>query len=256
MNKAQQMLRHSAIRALFIILAACGVNLSAQTSLELVPEYFVWREYVDGEQVLEETGGRIGVEFAGKSNPERGGVVAFRTKLYYGQVDYDGQLQDGTSYQTETVYAGWLLEGGGGCRIPLNEHQALDLMGRLGMELWLRRLDPDGSAGYDEYWLPFYLKVGAEVAAIADKGWMAGLGLKVPLYTAETVDLDRQGGGTITLNPKPRLSPYFEGGYKYKAFSVLGYFDSYWFNESDPDGGIYQPESLSLQVGVRLAWNF
>jgi hypothetical protein len=124
------------------------------------------------------------------------------------------------------------------------------------MDLWLRRIDPDGNAGYDERWLPFYFKVGVELVPKADRGWIGGVGLKVPFYTVQTVDRGNFGGGEVTLNPKPGISPYLEVGYQVKSSSAALYFDSYWFKESNPNGGIFQPDSKAFQIGVRLGWSF
>jgi hypothetical protein len=182
--------------------------------------------------------------------------MAARLRAYYGSVDYDGALQDGTPFQTTTEYYGALLEGRYGYRAGLGRTYYLDLMGSVGIDFWLRSVDPGGAAGVNEYWLPFYCKAGLEVSPSAEKGWVAALGIKLPFYTLETVDV---GGDVYTLNPKPRVSPYAEAGYQFtRSLSARAFFDSYWFGESDLDssGTVFQPESKSYQVGAKLGWSF
>jgi hypothetical protein len=173
-------------------------------------------------------------------------------------VNYDGQTQGGTPVKTTTDYFGVLGEFRYGYRWSLNERQSLDLMGGLGMENWARHLN--GSGGYTENWFPIYLKAGLEISP-HETGWLGTLGVKMPVYTEQTVDLTSFGIGNVTLHPAPRPSGYAEAGYKFTPrMSITAYFDSYWFGQSptvNADGfQFFQPESFTYQVGLKFGWAF
>ena len=240
-----------------------GGSAIAQSRLDIAPEYFNWQEESNGEQLLEESGFRIGLDWSYKQDKGQRWFWGSEVKAYYGLVDYDGHLQDGTPAKSETEYFGARLEGKFGYHyVDLGEKHSLDIIGGLGLDFWLRRLDAGGNHGYDEYWLPFYLKAGVEVCPNTEKGWIAALGFKLPLYTIEMADLDII---TVTLHPKSYISAYAEAGYKFsRHLSVVAFFDSYRFARSDVATIFYgdqaltfwQPESEGYSVGAKLGWTF
>lgn len=229
----------------------------AQWKLEFAPEYYYWQESANGVTV-DESGPRYGLELSYKQPQDEGWLWAARIKFYYGSVDYNGQTMGGTPVKSTTDYYGGLGELRYGYRWDLNDEQYMCLMGGAGVEDWLRSIN--GQGGYDENWLPIYLKAGLELSPVK-KGWIGTLGIKVPIYTVETIDFGRVGGGTVTLHPGVMPSLYAEAGYQFtRHLSAAAFFDSYWFAQSSPEpaGGvlIYQPESKSYQVGVKVGWTF
>lgn len=242
-----------ALGSMVLILCHGGIA-SAQTKLEVAPEIFNWTEERNGMILVEEKGLRLGLELSSKQQKDTGWIAAGRAKIYFGEVDYVGQLQNGTPLETQTTYFGGLLEGRYGHRSDWGKQHYLDVMGGFGVELWQRSLG--SQYGYDEYWMPFYYKLGVEICP-KDKGFIGALGVKSPLYTRETVDLTALGGSTVDLNPGSKLSIYAEAGYQFtKSFSVAAFLDTYWFEQSPVSGGVYQPESKSLQVGIKFSWAF
>ena len=136
----------------------------------------------------------------------------------------------------------------------MGQDYCLDVLGRLALDFWLRRLGAQG--GYDEYWFPISVKAGLDLSP-KNVGWVAALGLKVPVYTYQTVDFRWLGGGTVTLHPRPMVTTYAEAGYKFtRNFSLTAFFDSYWFKQSPEHEGFLQPESKSYEVGAKLGWTF
>jgi len=128
------------------------------------------------------------------------------------------------------------------------------VLGRLTLDFWLRRLG--SQYGYDEYWFPISVKAGVDLSP-RETGWIGALGLKVPVYTYQTGDFGRLGGGTVTLHPGTMVSGYAEAGYKFtRNLSFSAFFDSYWFKQSPVNEGFLQPESKSYEVGAKLGWNF
>lgn len=258
--RANSRLRKHAISC-FGTLAALilsGSSVLAQWKLEFAPEYYYWQENANGMKLFDESGPRYGLELSYKNPQDEGWLWAGRFKFYYGSLDYNGQTMGGTPISTTSDYYGGLAELRLGYRWSWTENQYVDLMGGAGVEDWERSLN--GQGGYDENWLPLYLKAGLELSP-ETTGWIATLGVKVPVYTVETVDMSRIGGGTVTLYPGIEPSLYAEAGYQFtKHLSAVAFFDSYWFAKSSPEtsGGVqfYQPESKSYQVGVKVGWTF
>jgi len=250
----------SPIGALIGITLVLAANSAlAQLKLEFAPEYYYWQENANGMKLFDESGPRYGLDLSYKQQiPDEGWLWAAQFKFYYGHLDYDGQTQGGTPIKTTSDYYGGFGELRFGYRWNWTEDQYVDLMGGAGVEDWERSLN--GQGGYDENWLPLYLKAGLELSP-ETTGWIATLGVKVPVYTVETVDMSRIGGGTVTLYPGIEPSLYAEAGYQFtKRLSAAAFFDSYWFAKSSPEssGGVqfYQPESKSFQVGVKVGWTF
>ena len=156
--------------------------------------------------------------------------------------------------KSTTDYYGVLGEAGYGYRFGLGQDYFLDLIGRLTLDFWARHLG--SQYGYNEYWFPISVKAGLDLSP-KDTGWVGAIGLKVPVYTYQTVDFGRLGGGTVTLHPGTMVTPYAEAGYQFtKNFSLEAFFDSYWFKQSAVNNGFLQPESKSYEVGAKLGWTF
>jgi hypothetical protein len=226
--------------------------------VSVVTEYFYWQENDSGSKLLDESGPRFGVEVSYKEHPTNGILTAVRFRLYYGAVDYNGATMGGTPIKTTTDYLGGLGEFRLGYRWGLGPRHYLDLMGGVGFEDWDRYLT--GSGGYHENWFPIYLKAGMDITPETD-GWIGALGLKLPVYTIQNVDLSQYGFGQFTLHPEPRPSGYGEIGYQFnKNLSASAYFDSYWFGKSSTvvSGSIaaFQPESFTYQIGIKVSWTF
>ncbi|HEV2331417.1 MAG TPA: hypothetical protein VGY56_21755 [Verrucomicrobiae bacterium] len=240
-----------------IALILSGSSAMAQFNLGFAPEYYYWQESANGI-TIHESGPRYGAELSYKQPQDEGWLWAARVKFYYGSVHYDGQTFAGTPVSTTTDYYGGFGELRYGYRWSWTEDQYVDLMGGAGVEDWERSLN--GPGGSDENWLPIYFKAGLELCPV-EKGWIGTLGVKVPVYTVETVDASNVGGGTVTLHPGVEPSLYVEAGYQFtRRLSAVAFFDSYWFAKSptEPAGSvlIYQPESKSYRVGVKFGWSF
>lgn len=247
-------------------LLLCGNAAFGQVTVAFAPEYYYWQENANGAKVMDEGGIRYGLELTYKQPLDEGWIWAGRLKVYYGLIDYTEYPSAGTGSPSETKtfdeYFGGLGELRTGYRWELEGNEYLDLLGGLGLEDWRRSLN--GTGGYAENWLPIYFKAGFELSPEDESGWIGALGLKVPVYTWQTVDLSRVGGPVFTLHPGSKPSLYAEAGYQYKKFSLVAYFDSYWFAQSPmvlvESGGtygyVYQPESLSFEAGLKAGWTF
>ena len=237
------------------------MTASAQFSVEIAPEYFIWQEDTPFG-TLEERGPRVVLGASYKMARQEGFLLGGSAKAYYGSVDYEGFLQDGSPKTSVTEYVGGLVEGQ---IIFRRKHQNYfgDAVLALGGDLWTRSLQ--GSGGYDEDWRVAYAKLAYEIGPQLQSGWIGTLGIKYPFYTAETVHLSALGPGIsdVELEPGKNVSVCLEGGYRFKQhFSLAVYFDGYWFGMSDvkPLGstglGFAQPESKQFQIGLKGRWTF
>ena len=242
-----------------LILSANSVLAQWQWNLGFAPEYYYWQENENGTKLLDESGPRYGLDLSGKQIQTESWLWAAELKIYYGRVDYNGQTWGGTPVKTTTDYLGGFGEMRFGYRWYWTKHQHAELMGGFGLEDWERSLN--GSGGYDENWMPIYFKAGLELTP-DPKGWMGTLGVKVPFYTDQTVDMSRVGGPKFNLYPGVEPSVYAELGYQFsKHLFAEAFFDSYWFAQSPTRdiGGVleaYQPESKSYRAGVKVGWTF
>ena len=229
--------------------------------LEAAVEYFTWSEHSNGEQLLDEGGFR----YAMAANYSRRGsnwIARARAKLFLGFVDYNGAIQNLVTGETipfedSTNYYGGGLEAHAAHQSALGNRHLLEVGGGLGADLWFRILAPGEPTGYTERWLPVFAILDATIRPARATGWIARAGIKLPFVTFESVHLEVAGFGStdVSLRPKLRPSGFADFGYQVaRSVGIVAYFDSYWFGESNPDGVFLQPESRSLQVGVRAGW--
>lgn len=250
-----------------MLLMLLGGFAQAQLTLDLAPEYYYWHEKdpQTGRKFLDESGFRMALEASYKQPKEQGWLWAVRAKVYYGSVDYNGGIQDpsGTMspFKATTRYRGALAEARYGYRAKLGQQYVIDTMFGAGVDYWFRDLPSSSDPSilsYDEYFLPIYLKAGFDINPRVEKGWIASVGIKAPVYTKQWIKSDL---GSVTLNPTMRLSGYAQAGYQFtRHMSAIAFIDSYWFGKSDKvDTGfaaIQQPESYTYSIGLKLGWTF
>jgi hypothetical protein len=250
-----------------------------QASVQFGPQSFRWREFGDtGERLLQEKGARfsIGAAFDNFRREGPGVLYSVNGKLYLGRVNYDGQTQsaipalDGIPLSTDVDYFGVNIEALAGYRV--GRRLGLDVFGGVGLDDWLRSINDGRTStglqvyGYDEYYTIMYGKAGLGFFQLLN-GWRYMLqgGVKMPLYTNEYVNL----GDGVDLQPKPKPSAFANlqfdfGTERRKRFGVALYYDSYRFNESDPElvtdgfttATVWQPRSHMDVYGLRLSYYF
>ena len=242
-----------------ILLLSLNLPAYAREGFDFGTENYRWSEYgSNGSRYLTESGLR---EFIGYRRVDQyaAGATTLQGRVYFGDVFYDGQLQDGTPYTATTGYTGFSLEQSrvfeGDSAVPHGE------LG-FGLDYWQRVLDKGGSAGYTEDYLALYVRAGL-AAGNTHFGWYGNAGLKYPLTVNETVQaypLD-----TLQLYPTPALSLYAELGQGYGDWRWALYYDSYRFEQSPvvlaTIGGVpydyyVQPKSVMDRIGVRFSMTY
>ena len=84
-----------------------GTFAKTETRYVLYGSYqdFKWTEEIGGEQLLEESGSLPGIGYLADGHDKR-----VRVEFLLGEVDYDGQTQDGTPAKSKTNYTMLLFE--------------------------------------------------------------------------------------------------------------------------------------------------
>jgi hypothetical protein len=224
-------------------------------------EQYEWVEFVDdGSELLTEDGviwqlgGRVGVHYPG------GPSIRGRGELFFGDVDYDGETQDGIPVTTDTTYAGALVEAD--VLLPLMRRDAgsVGVYGGGGCRLWRRSLgdsyDPV-AYGYDEDWSVYYLLAGLRGELKLQEAVLSGEArLRMPFETEADYGSFAEGGGSLSVSPGKELAWELEGGVRWRRFQLELFYRAWEFSKSnvvEVFRGIFvwQPESESTMVGIR-----
>ncbi|MFA5530189.1 MAG: hypothetical protein WDA11_05945 [Thiohalomonadaceae bacterium] len=203
--------------------AQAGVSLGAGV------EYFYWREYDDAahRELLDETGPRAVATLELSAAAARHTDLLLRGKVYGGDVDYDGEFQDGTPAKTTSRYQGIAAEAGFGFHPRQSGTDPVSLVFTFGVDNWTR--DIKGSGGYEEEYTLMYLRIGGESVR---PRWRARAGLLLPVDVEEHVELF----GGFDLRPEPRPWLYVSVGYRLRPHVELGLdYQGYRLDTSDPE---------------------
>jgi hypothetical protein len=229
-------------------------------------ELFQLVEYDRNERLLDEDGLRF---FAALDVEEKIAPfwrIGFFGKLYSGWVAYDGQLQSGIPYKSDTDYNGWNVEAALTRAIKTESINGIDsgwwLRLTLGHDWWRRNLR--GTSGYNEDYGITYSRLGA---FYNNNNWRLQAGVKYPFHTAEKVNLSKFGyDDDLRLSPPGDFSLYAQANYRFSPSWGIGlHYDGYRFSRSDTkplrENGIimayaYQPETHYDSFGLSLNYHF
>ncbi len=251
-------------------------------TLSAALESYRWQEFsASGARLLGESGPHLRLTAALDSlqRASDGGIYRLSASVYGGQVDYDGQTQDGTPATTNTNYFGYLFEGLGGWRF--GGSVGFDVFGGLAVNGWRRELLNGRTVtgapvqGYTEDYLTALGKLGLGGYYRAED-WRAQLhvGAQRPLKTYERVYLSDAGfDDDVTLHPGKDTSGFARlqvdlGPAASRAFVAL-YYDGLRLTQSDsatvssatlcgPSGicTVTQPQSQRDIVGLEVGLAF
>ncbi|MGW8272984.1 MAG: autotransporter outer membrane beta-barrel domain-containing protein [Thermodesulfovibrionales bacterium] len=257
-----------------LVLALPAVSAEFEHDLYGQVQSFTWNEYEGGRELLEEDGTLFGLGYAGRYTFMGFLTVRPRGEIFGGEIDYDGQTQDGTPASTDTEYAGIKTEGDVGFRWGDPRKATVEPFVGLGWRYWQRDIQDtviDGGngipifvSGVTENWSTLYGRLGV-------RGDIA-LSEKVRIFLEGTVKLsiDNQeeaedvctdyGCYDVDLEPGERVSYYAELGLKAAMFKVTAFYEGLRFSKSDPEtipGAIvWQPESEADIYGINLGVSF
>ena len=254
MSRAVRNLAALALAGLVVSWAAAA---HAGWSVSLDAEAFKWQEQTD--PIVKETGPRWGFSWEYEQLRPQGWQFAYRGQFRRGTVDYSGSFLFGGGPATaRTEYTGVVNEEQGIYRFA----GGLELLGGLGIDYWRRNILPDQNEDY----LVLFGRLGLNFDRRSARTWFGGGGVKYPFHVSENAHLDEVGfDQNPRLTPKGQASLYGQVGYRFTPqWSLIGYYDSYRFGESDavlassgvPTFLVFQPASRVDTLGIRLRYSF
>lgn len=224
-------------------------------------DYMNWTE--DTSPEVTESGPLLVLSAGWTQRRERGALFAWRGTLYGGAVDYDGAtlFPPSQPIQGTTHYTGTTQEAQFRYRLPGRGDAWFDLVASGGLDAWERRL----SSFQRETYFVGFVRLGVEFDR-ADRGFIAGGGLKLPFQVQEKAYLDGMVPDPLELRPGSEPSVYASVGYQFDPhWRLIGTFDGFRFGESPAEtafvpgfgaGQFYQPASTLYRVGVRVEYVF
>jgi hypothetical protein len=243
-------------------------------SWEIGPEIFYHR--YSENNIMDETGVMGGVFLAynhrdwisttGQNDElQSGWMFAAEGSYSIGQVDYDGQLQDGTPYMTDgidnTIAELRLLIGWD----SFKGTNLTTLYTGAGYRYWNddSSFDP---AGYERESNYLYLPLGGKIIGEAESGWSHGpiMEFDLLLVGEQKSHLSDVGLTDVTNRQNSGYGVRFsyrleKPGQRYKL--IIEPFFRYWHimeSEVSYAGGIpgVEPENETVELGARLIWRF
>jgi hypothetical protein len=248
----------------------------ARWSLEAGLESFRWREHDDdGQRLLTEQGPRFvyGATLGNFFHADAGMIFEMRLGGVLGEVDYDGQDNNGRYIGSVTDYSGWHSEVDGGYRFTdFIQGVVIDVFGGLGLDDWRREINGgvnsigQSVSGFTEDYGVTYLRygVGATLRDAYPNGYLQ-VGFRRPLSISERVQIR---GQTVDLSPRETASAFLSyrivlGSARTAAASasasyVKFYYAGYRLKKSEIEdlgsSQVWQPRSDVDTVGVMLGY--
>lgn len=240
----------------------CAADDTSLSGLEVRYEYFQWQEFGDqGGQILEETGGRLGLMISREERKMEGPSLRGSALLYLGNVDYDGRSQAGEPVESTTEYYGTALDGVLEFAYESGEGVTVAPYAGGGILTWIRKLDETGGLtqnGYDEWWLTFYLQAGIGFRIRDDAGeWQGRAGMVLPLFTRVEYDFTLPDGSSgVSVTPDSDLGFKADIQYRRNGYRAGLFYEAWNYGRSETEitGGaaIHQPKSEQQSVGIQL----
>ena len=233
--------------------------------------------YFDYEEpgLMEESGWMYGI--FGSYIYHGNNKLMFETSLSYvfGELDYDGQLMDGTPHTTDTD--DWIFEWRGliGPDYRLKDSSIITPYLGVGYRFWNDEIK--GSGGYEreiQYW---YLPIGVKTISPLPANWTWGLSAEYDLFLSGKVkshvsnllaglndpENDQNFGDGYGVKFSLQFNRKFSNNYYISIEPYIAYWD---IDESDPSmltlygqpTGIYvvEPENETTEYGLRLNITF
>jgi hypothetical protein len=263
---------------LAVALSATVLGHAAWAAGETVEVYvqaenFNWKEFDDGDELLEESGPIFGVGVRLHPSPLQLSAFA-RAEGYIGDVDYDGQTFAGDPIEDTTEYVG--ARGDVGLSVPVwinsGKTAGLAVQAGIGGDTWERTLGTENEdTEYTEHWYSLDARVGAALYRVekgAELGRISAFAL-LPFLAENEVDIDT-GSGTETLNlePEGEVGLLVEASWRWGRWTATVFYNYQKFGESDTEPvnidlgpaelplEFFQPESerhvIGLNVGALL----
>lgn len=231
-------------------------------------EQFEWNEYVGGSKLVEESGPLVGFGADLKFCAVEPLWFGLKGEAFFGEVDYDGALQDlddgtMTEYHSNTEYAGTEGEGTMGVKLSVSDSVYFMPFGGIGIKMWTRTLDTEitdkymGNYGYEEDWFNMNGILGGTLGFIPGTNTELFVTAEVrpAIHNEMHVDLENVGGpDDLELSPGEETTLYMEAGFNQGMLTASVFYETLKFSESPLDEDfemMYQPKSDATIIGVK-----
>jgi hypothetical protein len=261
-----------AVLFLSFICVSSAFSFEAEHDVYGQVQSFTWKEFDNGERLLEESGPLYAIGYTGKLLFSDIVTLKPRVEVFGGEVDYDGQacnVLTGECFpvESDTYYLGFKTEVDVGLRFMASEKVSVEPIAGLGYRWWQREIeDTDRARGATEIWRVSYWRLGlrGDYRPNENLKTFAEATVKLPISnkeTAEDVGCFLGSCQDVDLEPGKETSYYAEAGVKYMMFKAVIFYEGLRFSESDaePIGGgfaVLQPESEADIYGINLGWSF
>jgi hypothetical protein len=256
----------------FIVTAGTGGTAdAAETEVYFKYGDFTWKEFDGTNRLLRESGALMGPGFSYFRETPDHLTVNPKAELFVGDVNYDGQTNEGDPVKTDVTYVGITIQGDLGRRFGQNTY--FEPFIGAGYRFWSRQIENGRTlsglvaTGYTEYWTNIYARLGIRGGVSVSEGALlfAEAGLKLPVYNQNSI---AQSGGfsqpNYSVRPGLQSSLFAELGIKMRNLKGSLFYDGMRFSRSNPilldtaDGVfvITQPQSTSDTFGLMLGVTF
>ena len=262
-----------------LLVAACFIFLGAMSSFADTAQEHTWElgteiSHITYEEpgVMEETGVMWGL--LGSYTYRKDLMLKVEGRLSYGEVDYDGELSDGTPYTISGIEDSMFeFRGLAGYDFPMSTATIVTPYTGFGY----RYLSDDPSfdpAGYGRESNYYYSPIGIETLTELDNGWSVGVAIEYDYFWEGTQEshLGDFLAGLDTLENTQEEGYGVRGSMKFQKKSgdvdyVIEPFIRYWDIEKSnvavitysgtPIGLVgYEPANESTEFGVKFAARF
>lgn len=195
------------------------------------------------------------------SPPDGGSMFGFEGRIAFGQVDYDGELSDGTPLTVNNI-DDYVLETRG---IIGMDRLAGDALHNIYVGIGYRYLNDDLSihpAGYERQSNYLYLPVGYQLDFGLDEGWSWGARFEYDVFLwGEQRSYLRQADPSL-----PNVRNDQDEGFGYRVSvkfqhknsdSILIFepFFRFWdIEDSDISLGYFEPANETTEFGIQIIW--
>ena len=197
------------------------------------------------------------------SPPDGGPMFGIEGRVAFGQVDYDGALNDGTPLTVNNI-DDYVLEAR--CIIGM-DRLAGEAIHNLYVGLGYRYLNDDLAihpAGYERESDYFYLPIGFQLGIGLEEGWSWGARLEYDIFLwGEQRSHLRQAYPTL-----PDVKNDQDEGFGYRAsvriqhkdpdgILIFEPFFRFWdIEDSDTSVGYFEPANETTEIGIQIIWMF
>lgn len=239
-------------------------RLHPRLTWELGPEvsYFKYEETHGGDSVMDETGVLYGIKTAVTGHTSNNLMWRLSGRFDFGELDYDGQLQDGTPIELDTKDYIVNLKGLLGWDFGSDRWRQTLYTG-LGYRYWINDIESQYGYVREVSWL--YLPIGYEAATPMGENWIFRGAFEFDILAKGTVESHLKKFGLSTIENDQDFGSGYGFGLNLDFIREvenslkwsIGCFVNYMHvDKTDVNQGFLEPENETTEVGLRVSFLF